>query len=80
RLPSNVRLILTTSGNICIDDLAGLADKLLDAAPHNIQDVVQYTSDWQQPRLSTSCPTPKEFRHLQENVAMLVDQEAAISK
>lgn len=78
RLPSNVRMILTTSGNICIDDLAELADKLHDAAPHNIQGVVQSTSDWQQPRLSTSGPTPEEFRHLQENVAMLVDKVAAI--
>ncbi|KAM7309884.1 uncharacterized protein ISCGN_006867 [Ixodes scapularis] len=46
RLPSDVRRILETSSNIPLDDLAELADKILDTAPPMIQATTYTTTTW----------------------------------
>lgn len=75
RLPSDVRRILATSSNIPLDDLAELADKILDTAPPMIQATTYPTSSHPLPATEAS---PFDFQRLHDDVAHLITEVAAL--
>ncbi|XP_042144431.1 uncharacterized protein LOC120843021 [Ixodes scapularis] len=75
RLPSDVRRILATSSNIPLDDLAELADKILDTAPPMIQATTYPTSGHPLPATEASS---FDFQRLHDDVAHLITEVAAL--
>ncbi|KAM7306582.1 uncharacterized protein ISCGN_010285 [Ixodes scapularis] len=71
RLPSDVRRILATSSNIPLDDLAELADKILDTAPPMIQATTYPTSGHPLPATEASS---FDFQRLHDDVAHLINE------